>query len=78
MHFMREALRGVPERRRPMPDGLIQLRISPDTGMLASAENREAISETFMVDHLPTGGTPGEEGTNPASAEGPAQADPIF
>jgi penicillin-binding protein 1A len=78
MHFMREALRGVPERRRTMPDGLIQLRISPETGMLASAENRDAISETFMVDHLPTGGTPGEEGTNPASAEGPAQADPIF
>ena len=78
MHFMREALRGVPERRRPMPDGLIQLRISPDTGMLASAENRDAISETFMVDHLPTGSTPGEEGITPASAEGSAPADPIF
>jgi penicillin-binding protein 1A len=78
MHFMREALRGVPERRRPMPDGLIQLRISPDTGMLVSAENRDAISETFMVDHLPTGGTPGEEGTTPASAEGSAPSEPIF
>jgi penicillin-binding protein 1A len=78
MHFMREALRGVPERHRPMPDGLIQLRISPDTGMLASAENRDAISETFMVDRLPTGGTPGEEGTNPASAEGSAPSEPIF
>jgi penicillin-binding protein 1A len=78
IHFMREALRGVPERRRPMPDGLIQLRVSSETGMLVSAENHDAISETFMVDHLPTGGTPGEEGTNPATAEGPAQADPIF
>jgi penicillin-binding protein 1A len=78
MHFMREALRGVPERRRPMPDGLIQLRISPDTGMLASAENHDAISETFMVDHLPTGGTSGEEGTTPASAEGSAPSEPIF
>jgi penicillin-binding protein 1A len=78
MHFMREALRGVPERRRPMPDGLIQLRISPDTGMLVSAENRDSISETFMVDHLPTGSTPGEEGTSPASADGSAQAEPIF
>jgi penicillin-binding protein 1A len=78
MHFMREALRGVPERRRPMPDGLIQLRVSPDTGMLASAENRDAIAETFMVDHLPTGSTPGEEGSSPASAEGSAPAEPIF
>jgi penicillin-binding protein 1A len=78
MNFMREALRGVPERRRPMPDGLIQLRISPDSGMLVSGENRDAISEIFMVDHLPTGGTPGEEGTTPASVEGAASAEPIF
>jgi penicillin-binding protein 1A len=78
MHFMREALRGVPEWRRPMPDGLIQLRISPQTGMLASAENPEAISETFMVDHLPTGGTPGDGGAIPTSAEGSAAGEPIF
>jgi penicillin-binding protein 1A len=78
MNFMREALRGVPERRRPMPDGLIQLRNSPDSGMLVSGENRDAISEIFMVDHLPTGGTPGEEGTTPASVEGAASAEPIF
>jgi penicillin-binding protein 1A len=78
MHFMREALRGVPERRRPMPDGLIQLKISPETGMLASGENPEAISETFMVDHLPAGSTPGDEGTAPASAEGSAPGEPIF
>jgi penicillin-binding protein 1A len=78
MHFMREALRGVPERRRPMPDGLIQLKISPETGMLASRENLEAISETFMVDHLPTGSTPGDEGMAPASAEGSVPGEPIF
>jgi penicillin-binding protein 1A len=78
MHFMREALRGVPERRRPMPDGLIQLKISPETGMLASGENADAISETFMVDQLPTGSAPGDEGTTPASAEGAAPSEPIF
>jgi penicillin-binding protein 1A len=78
MGFMREALRGVPEWRRPMPDGLIQLRISPQTGMLASAENPEAIPEIFMVDHLPTGGTPGDGGAVPTSAEGTATGDPIF
>jgi penicillin-binding protein 1A len=78
MHFMREALRGVPERRRPLPDGLIQLKISPETGMLASGENRDAILETFMVDRLPTGSAPGDEGTTPASAEGSAPSEPIF
>src|SRR6202035_1805652 len=77
MSFMREALRGVPEHHRTMPDGLIQLRISPDTGMLASAENHDAISEIFMVDHLPTGSTPGEEGATPTAAEGSAPSEPI-
>jgi penicillin-binding protein 1A len=59
IYFMREALKGVPEERRPMPDGLVTLRISPDTGMLASAENPDAILETFMMNHLPAAGAPG-------------------
>ena len=62
MHFMREALRGVPEYIRPMPEGLVTLRISPDTGMLASGENPDAILETFMTDRLPNGSMPGENG----------------
>jgi len=57
VHFMREALKGVPQERRPMPDGLITLRIAPDTGMLASVENPNAILETFMVNHLPASTT---------------------
>jgi penicillin-binding protein 1A len=64
IYFMREALQGVPEERRPMPDGLVTLRISPDTGKLASAENPDAILETFMVNHLPAASS---------AAGGPAQ-----
>jgi penicillin-binding protein 1A len=78
MSFMHEALRAVPERHRPMPDGIIQLRISPDTGMLASAENHDAVSEMFMANHLPTGGIPGEEAATPTTAEGSAASEPIF
>lgn len=78
VHFMREAMKGVPQRRRVMPDGLITLRISPDTGMLASAENPDAIVETFMADHLPAeGATFGENGaTN--SADEQASSEPLF
>jgi len=65
MHYMREALRGVPEYIRPMPEGLVTLRISPDTGMLASGENPDAILETFMTDHLPGGSGAGENGSGP-------------
>ena len=73
MHYMREALRGVPEYIRPMPDGLVTLRISPDTGMLASGENPDTILETFMTDHLPGGSVPGESGPQPGAEPGEAK-----
>jgi penicillin-binding protein 1A len=81
MHFMREALKGVPQVHRPMPDGLVTLRIQPDTGMLASGENPDAILETFMTDHLPTGTVPGGvEGGNPnnTTAGDSSAGEPIF
>jgi penicillin-binding protein 1A len=79
IHFMREALRGVPELKRPMPEGLVTLRISPDTGMLASGENPDAILETFMTDHLPGGSGPGDEGSGTGGQAGDVAEDkPIF
>jgi penicillin-binding protein 1A len=67
IHYMREALKGTPDVRRPMPDGLVTLRISPTTGTLVSAENPDGIQELFFNDHLPTAaeastGTPASEG----------------
>lgn len=78
MHFMREALKGVPEYRRPMPQGLVTLRIAPDTGMLASGENPDAILETFMTDHLPAGSEPGGYGPVGGGSSEPAGAEGIF
>jgi penicillin-binding protein 1A len=75
VHFMREALQGVPEKLRPMPEGLVSLRISPDTGRLAPESDPDAIYETFIADRLPT--DTGEEGMR----DGPEEADggePIF
>ena len=63
VHFMREALKHVPEAARPMVDGLVQVRISPTTGKVASADDATAIIETFMADKLPTGGILGGDGT---------------
>jgi len=72
IRFMREALKGVPQERRPMPDGLVTLRISPETGMLVSADNPDAMMETFMVNHLPTSeaATPARTQTGTQSAGG--------
>ena len=54
IEFMTEALKGVPEQPRTMPDGLVTLRISPETGTLVSAENPDGIPEIFMANHLPS------------------------
>lgn len=75
VHFMREALRSVPQRTRPMPPGLMQVRISPYTGELASADDPEAIFETFRIDRLPAGNAalPGLAGV-----EDPGSGEPLF
>ena len=75
IHFMREALQGVPEGHRTMPDGIVTLRISPETGTLVSAENPDGIPELFMVNHLPATNEPGNVVQGP---EGQASSEPIF
>ena len=55
MRFMSRALEGVPQWRRPEPPGIVQLRVSPRTGLLVSDENPDGIEEIFMANHLPSG-----------------------
>jgi penicillin-binding protein 1A len=57
--FMREALRDQPERPRPLPPGLVTERISKRTGLLAGANEPEAMYETFMDGHVPAASDPG-------------------
>jgi penicillin-binding protein 1A len=72
--FMRQALAGVPQWQRPMPPGIVTLRISPQTGGLVSDENPGGIPEVFMADHLPTGAPAAAR----ARAANQAGADSIF
>ena len=50
---MREALAGAPRHAIAAPDGIVTARISPDTGLLASADNPNGILEKFVEDNLP-------------------------
>ncbi len=62
IRFMRTALADVPERIPPPPEGLVKVRINPDTGRLAEASDPDALFETFRAASLPTlpaGGAPG-------------------
>jgi penicillin-binding protein 1A len=76
MHFMRYALQGVPQSQRPMPPGIVTLRISPQTGALVSDENPEGIPEVFMASHLPAA-TPGP-GATAQGTQAQSGADSIF
>jgi penicillin-binding protein 1A len=51
--YMREALDGIPERTRRLPPGISHVRIDPDTGLLAPADDRRAIFEYFRSENLP-------------------------
>jgi penicillin-binding protein 1A len=51
--FMREALVDVPQNIPARPDGLVSVRIDPETGELTDASNPNAIFETFRANHAP-------------------------
>jgi len=51
--YMREALAGAPRHWVPVPDGIVTVRISPDTGLLASSDNPNGIMEKFIEGSLP-------------------------
>jgi penicillin-binding protein 1A len=52
-YFMKEALAGTARHAIPMPDGIVSVRISPVTGLLASADNPNGIMEKFIEGNLP-------------------------
>ncbi len=51
--FMKEALRGVPERPLTRPPGLVTVRIDPATGLRATAHQKHTIFETFRGPLVP-------------------------
>jgi penicillin-binding protein 1A len=62
--FMREGLKDLPILPLEQPPGLVTVRIDPETGLLAGANNPKAIFETFRAEQVPEAG--GE--TSPAAA----------
>ncbi|MEE8261558.1 MAG: penicillin-binding protein 1A [Gammaproteobacteria bacterium] len=53
--FMRSALKDISSSPLERPTGLVAVRIDPDTGELASADNSRAIFEIFRSDYVPEG-----------------------
>jgi penicillin-binding protein 1A len=67
IYFMHEALDGSPRHLWPLPDGIVTARISPETGLLASADDPNGITEKFIEGNLP----------KPEVYEGPNNQNPM-
>jgi penicillin-binding protein 1A len=52
-YFMHTALEGSPIHGVPVPDGIVSVRISPKSGLLASADDPNGIMEKFIEGNLP-------------------------
>jgi penicillin-binding protein 1A len=51
--FMAVALKGIPDKLLEQPEGLVTVRIDPETGLLAGGESRNAIFEIFRSEYIP-------------------------
>jgi len=79
--YMRAALNGKPEHVLPRPPGIVEYRINPINGLIASDGTPNSIFEKFDIDNVPerepdsaaSSFSPLEPGTTPARS-----AEPIF
>lgn len=53
IYFMENALKGKPNSVLEQPPGLVSVRIDPVSGLLARADQEDAISELFIEDTVP-------------------------
>ena len=51
--YMKEALEGVPQREDPPPEGIVTVRIDPETGELAGASQEGTVFESFRTERAP-------------------------
>lgn len=80
--YMREALKGVLEKPLERPEGLVSVRIDPETGLLAGAGSTDAIFETFRTEYVPKKKTtPGYKplnGSQDTLDEAPPEKEQLF
>ena len=74
--FMGAALAGRPESEWARPEGLVTVRIDPDSGTLAGADTPGAIFETFRESNLPSEAAREQGGRT--EGNGGSSGQPIF
>jgi penicillin-binding protein 1A len=53
INYMREALKGLPEKPLIQPEGIVTVRIDPESGLLAGADFPKAMFESFRKQYVP-------------------------
>jgi len=53
LHERKEALAGLPPHTMARPPGIIEYRINPRSGLVASDATRDSIFEKFEIGHVP-------------------------
>jgi len=78
--YIREALAGMPEHTLARPPGIVEYRINPTTGLIASDATRDTVFEKFDIDNVPERERdPAFVGSDPAAPATPEHAaEPIF
>ncbi len=76
VYFMHDALAGAPRHGVPVPAGIVSARISAVSGLLASADDPDAITEKFIEGHVPR--AEGDDGTTSSRAMYREEAKPLF
>jgi len=82
--FMKTALQQVPERKMPVPEGIMQVRIDRETGLLTNRADGSTTEEFFKEGTEPTRYasqiSDGNQvyGGDDATTDGPVSTDDIF
>ncbi|MEX1033291.1 MAG: penicillin-binding protein 1A [Cellvibrionaceae bacterium] len=77
IEFMETALRGVPEKTREQPPGIVSVRINSETGLRTDASDPDAIFEVFKTEDVPQRGGSGSSFV-PTTNEGETDPDDLF
>jgi len=77
--FMSKALKGVSEQQQQMPQGLVTVKIDPETGFLAAQGQADAIFETFRPAFVPRETAQKKNNlNNPENTDTAVEPDQIF
>ncbi len=75
--FMRAALEDLPVASPNIPEGVVSVKVNPDTGRVASPGDPDAVFEYFLEEHMPESSQPASPTRRPGDTR-PARPEDVF